>query len=414
MINSFKNRVFGCAIIKSLNSNYNADFSHQPRTLPDGVVYATDKVLKYSVRNFWNDFYKEEKIFFFKSLDEKMKPRTLDERYISLFGAHKTTITSDKFSVFEFDGESVTGKIPDKPKAKDIKALFKEMDEDNEYKVFEKTFNIIAGPRTSNIARTDEIKISADPLQEESYFFYLDKDNKQVRIEGESSDIISISNLVLDAMGGGINRQETLKELLKCLDIRLFGATYAGKTNISIHGTTQISHGINRFVRGDKFSEQIMSPFRNPGDKNIDSTMTTLGSQSKLHEGHYVHHFSVNPKNIEDDAILTKGNNLSQDDISKLKEGLRKGVTYYDSAAKAGTDNELLLWIQLKEESKAVLPSFVEMVTINEEKEIDLILIKELLNKPHIKVEIEKVELYYNSVTTKVINAPDIAQHIEL
>ena len=52
MSNTFKNRVFGCVVIKSVNSNYNADFSHQPRTLPDGSVYATDKALKYTVRNY--------------------------------------------------------------------------------------------------------------------------------------------------------------------------------------------------------------------------------------------------------------------------------------------------------------------------------------------------------------------------
>jgi CRISPR-associated protein Csh2 len=57
MSTSFKNRVFGCAIIKSINSNYNADFSHQPRTLPDGTVYATDKTLKYSIRNYMVKHY---------------------------------------------------------------------------------------------------------------------------------------------------------------------------------------------------------------------------------------------------------------------------------------------------------------------------------------------------------------------
>ena len=46
MNNLFKNRVFGCAIIKSVNSIYNADFSQQPRTLPDATVNATDKALK--------------------------------------------------------------------------------------------------------------------------------------------------------------------------------------------------------------------------------------------------------------------------------------------------------------------------------------------------------------------------------
>jgi CRISPR-associated protein Csh2 len=46
----FKNRVYGFAVIKAINSNYNADFSGQPRTLPNGQVYATDKALKYTVR----------------------------------------------------------------------------------------------------------------------------------------------------------------------------------------------------------------------------------------------------------------------------------------------------------------------------------------------------------------------------
>ena len=31
----FNNRVFGCVVVKSINSNYNADFSGQPRTLPE-------------------------------------------------------------------------------------------------------------------------------------------------------------------------------------------------------------------------------------------------------------------------------------------------------------------------------------------------------------------------------------------
>lgn len=30
MSNTFKNRVFGCVVIKSVNSNYNADFTTVP------------------------------------------------------------------------------------------------------------------------------------------------------------------------------------------------------------------------------------------------------------------------------------------------------------------------------------------------------------------------------------------------
>lgn len=304
MSNAFNNRVFGCAIIKSINSNYNADFSHQPRTLPNGTVYATDKVLKYSIRNYWKKVQNEQ-VFYSKSLTDDMSPRTLDETLELHFG-----------------------------------------------------------------------KIE-------------DKDKNALRLK-------------------------VLKNILSCIDVRIFGGTYAGKTNISIHGTCQITHGVNRFGENVIYSEQIMSPFRNPSEKNADSTMTTLGTQSKLQEGHYVHHFSVNPKNIEDDAKRVGAEGLTISDIEKLKEGLRKGVSYYDSAAKAGTENELLLWVQLKSDSKIVLPSFVELVTIKEDKTIDLQAISTLLAKEHIKGEIEKIELYYNIGITNVENAPEGAKALEL
>src|SRR5690554_5316392 len=305
MAQEFNNRVYGFAIIKSINSNYNADFSGQPRKLPNGTVYATDKALKYSIRNYWKDAL-GEKVFYFKSLSEEMSPRTLDETYNLHFG--------------DFKGKDKSPEL----------------------------------------------------------------------------------------------RLEVLRNILKCLDVKLFGGTYAGKTNISIHGTCQITHGLNKFVENVIYSEQIMSPFRNPGEKSIDSTMTTLGSQSRLEEGHYVHHFSVNPKNIEDDITRVDGQGLLGEDISKLKEGLRKGATYYDSAAKAGTENELLLWVQLRPEAKVVLPSFVSLIEINENREIDLTKVSDLLTEPHIKGDIEKIEIYYNKSNTKVLNEPAGAEFNEL
>ena len=306
MSSVFNNRVFGCTIIKSINSNYNADFSHQPRTLPNGTVYATDKTLKWSIRNYWKK-NQNLNVFYSKTFDENMSPRTLDETFESHFGKEAFKIT----------------------------------------------------------------------------------DKNKLRLE-------------------------VLKSILSYLDVRLFGGTYAGKTNISIHGTCQITHGVNRFGENIIYSEQIMSPFRNPSEKNADSTMTTLGTQSKLQEGHYVHHFSVNPKNIEEDTKRVGVEGLSEDDIENLKLALRNGVTYYDSAAKAGTENELLLWVQLKDGSKTVLPSFVELVVVNDDKTIDLELVSNLLAKAHIKDEIEKIELFYNIGVTKVINVPSGAISVEL
>lgn len=297
MSQKFNNRVYGFAIVKSINSNYNADFSGQPRRLPNGIVYATDKALKYSIRNYWKNAL-GEKVFYFKSLSDDMAPRTLDETYELHFG------------------------------------------------------------------KTKEKK------------------------------------------GAGL-RKEILKNILSVLDVKLFGGTYAGATNVSIHGTCQITHGVNRFPENVIYSEQIMSPFKNSNEKSKDSTMTTLGTQSKLEEGHYVHHFSVNPKNIEEDTSRVGIEGLTTDDIEKLKEGLRKGASFYDSSAKSGTENELLFWITLKEGSKLVMPSFIEFVEIDKDRKIDLSKVKDYLSQKEVASEIASVEIYYNKAVTQVENAPE-------
>lgn len=310
MSNSFTHRVYGCAIIKSINSNFNADFSHMPRTLPDGIVYATDKALKFTVRNYLQNQYPDSNTLYFKRLNKDFNPFDLPEAYEAMY---KSKVKED-------------------------------------------------------------------------------------------------------------NKDKILKNLLSSIDVRLFGATFApkgagiDKKNISIHGPLQITHGINRFPKNDIYSEQIMSPFRNPGEEgNAEKGAATLGSQSKLREGHYVFHFSVNPQNIADHVKRLNGigTELSTDDIAKAKEALRRGATYYDSASKAGSENELLLWVELKEKSKAVLPSFIDIITIAEDGTIDLGGVANLLNSEHIQNEVETVELYFNP-GTKLTGLPQNANTANL
>ena len=217
MMSEFKNRVFGCAVVKAINSNYNADFSGQPRTLPSGIVYATDKAFKYTIKNYLKDVYSDsEYILYFKRLKNEFTPDDLTDAYKRRFQSE---------------------------------------------------------------VRNDTIETIA-------------------------------------------------RNLLSCIDVRLFGATFAPKgegiknKNISIHGPVQINHGVNIWKENNIFSEQIMSPFRNPGESGSeDKQATTLGRQSKLEEGHYLHHFSINPKNLIDVSTLAgeDAKKLSEDDILKLK-----------------------------------------------------------------------------------------------
>jgi CRISPR-associated protein Csh2 len=313
-MSDFKNRVFGCAVVKAINSNYNADFSGQPRTLPNGVVYATDKAFKYTVKNYLKDVYDSEKIFYFKSLNANLNPISLDETYKKHFG----------------DYPKGTGK--------------------------------------------DKVKKTA-----------------------------------------------VAKNLLSCLDIRLFGATFAGETNISIHGTVQVNHGVNIWKENNIFSEQITSPFSNKADDpEAEKGMTTIGRQAKLEEGHYLHHFSINPLNLRD-IIEIAGEDqcekLSDDDISKLKEAMRRGVTWYDSASKAGCENEMLVWVQLKESSKIVLPNFTTLIELKEAKEngncvYDFSGLKTELEK--FSNEIEAIKVYYNKRTCVVKNLPTNSTETDL
>lgn len=303
MLTEFKNRVFGSVILKSINSNFNADFTHHPRTLPDGVVYSTDKALKFAIKDYFRKLTDVAPLFYVKRLNDNLNPYTLDETYELLFG--------------EF------------PKDK------------------------------------DEVK-----------------------------------------------RKVVLNNLLNCLDIRLFGATFAGKANISIHGPVQISHGINKYFENEIYTEDILSPFRNPGEEGSDEKgMSTIGNQTNLKEGHYVFHFSINPKNTEEFyQMVNNGKNddeklcLSNDDINKLKEAMNNSVTALDSSRKIGTENEATIWVQLIENSKKVLPSFTELISVTKENDISIIdctKVSENLNS--VAAEIEKVEVYYNPTTTKIV-----------
>jgi len=303
----FKNRMFGCVILKSINSNFNADFTHHPRTLPDGVVYSTDKALKYAVKDYLRKHNAlGDNIFYIKRFNESLNPLTLDETYIEIFGEYPKKKTKKK-----------------------------------------------------------------------------DKETEE------------------------INRIEILKNLLSCIDIRLFGATFAGETNISIHGTVQINHGVNRFPENEIYTEDILSPFRNPGEEgSAEKGMSTIGNQTNLKEGHYVFHFSVNPKNTEELYKKVNDNSLflSKEDIQKLKEAFNNSVTALDSSRKIGTENEATVFVQLKEGSKKMLPSFTELVYVKrngEKVQIDCKKIQENIQK--IDKDVESVEVFYNPLNTDIV-----------
>jgi len=259
----------GLIIVKSENSNFNADFTHTPRRLPDenGTIYATDKSLKYCMRKYLKDN----------------------------------------------SGEIVFG-----------------------------------WRRKTN---------SGDPIN-------IDENYKQIFL---------VTNLG--------DKNNILQNLVRCIDIRLFGVTFApeekGK-NVSLTGTVQISYGINKYNENVHYSNQILSPYQ-PKEKG---QQTTIGEESKALESHYVFDFIVNPNHLKDgvDHLNSeeKGTaTLTQNDIKLFKEAARVGVSNVNSTTKIGSENELLLYVEY--DRPIMLQNLKDFITIERDGDKKKVKLTELL-----------------------------------
>ena len=362
MKNRFNSRVFGAVLVKATVANYNADFTGSPRTLPNGVVYATDKALKYAIRNYFKLDTDNNIFYTTRYKKENMQPLDIDETYIELFGEYP--------------------KLKKVEENKEVKAIKKDAEKKKE--AFSKQ---IKEEVEKFINENKEYKI----VQSINNNYLLKKE-----IDGKSNFVI------VGEKPDDIKRVPILQNLFKSLDIRLFGATFASKEgNISIHGNAQITHGINIYAQNNIFTEDIVSPFRNSNENSDDSQQTTIGNQTVLEEGHYLHNFTINPKNSEDlIKLIDNQGYLTTDDIDKFKEGINRGVSYLDSASKIGVENEFSIFVTLKESEKIQLPSFTTLIKVEEQEEsskrkLDLSEIKNLLED--VADKIEKVEIYIDA-----------------
>lgn len=89
------NRVYGVVAIRSIMSNWNADFTGRPKTISSGAIFGSDKALKYPIKKMW--LAQGEKVLAIKSYKleqkskkadeeaEKLQPRDLQERYEQIF-----------------------------------------------------------------------------------------------------------------------------------------------------------------------------------------------------------------------------------------------------------------------------------------------------------------------------------------
>lgn len=299
--NEFKNRVYGCVVVKATNANYNADFNGLPRRLKsDGSFYATDKSFKWLVRNYIKKNYENEKILFTKYYDENFVD------------------TVDLKKAFEM------------------------------------------------VTRSRDIKV--------------------------------------------LKKKDILPKLTECIDVRLFGAVFSPENskkndkdenkNISIHGAVQVNHATDLYGEGKVYTDEILAPF------------TAIGSMSKATEAHYIHNFSINPKNLSSWTKVLENENsiklLSPNDIAILKNAFNNAATLYDSHSKSGVENELSVYATLKEGSLLTLPNFAQFITFKkgengEKNSFDLSKLMSYLKK--YETEIDCIEVYAIDELTDVFCA---------
>lgn len=300
----------GLIIVKSKNSNFNADFTGTPRRLPDtdGTIYATDKSLKYCIRKYLKDTI-EEPVFVWRRKKGNDQPMDIGENFESLF-------------------------------------------------------------------------------------------NEKIE---------------------GTDKTDILKHLTSCIDIRLFGVTFAPKKsertkkskNTSITGPIQISYGIDKLAENIHYTNQISSPYRDPTDKNAQQT--TIGDESKGLESHYVFDYIINYKHLEDSTVHLKDADiyLSNSDIENFKKAARLGVNNVNSAAKIGSENEFFLFVDYSTPfCPQNLKDFIRISNKEGKTNIDLKTLEQYLigkenNNGILGNDDVRIELYYDPAKTTIIGFKD-------
>ncbi|MDD4627546.1 MAG: type I CRISPR-associated protein Cas7 [Syntrophomonas sp.] len=198
---------------------------------------------------------------------------------------------------------------------------------------------------------------------------------------------------------------EVLGNLFSATDVMNFGATFAEKKqNISITGAVQINQGFNLYEKTNVLAQDILSPFRNPNDKSEDKTATSIGTKIVTDEAHYVYSFSVNPANYADYVGLIDGfEGYTIEAYEKFKRAARVATTAFNTNSKSGCENELALFIELKEDSKLFLANLDRYVEVRKKEKqtlYDLSKLAEIIAPQ--QEEIQSIELFHNPISVRV------------
>lgn len=186
-----------------------------------------------------------------------------------------------------------------------------------------------------------------------------------------------------------------LKNLMNCVDVKNFGATFAESgSNISITGAVQIGQGFNQYRETSPEEQQILSPFRNEDeDKN-----STLGTKIVSNEAHYFYPFVINPMAYKELVELGVTEGYTEEDYLNFKRTALVSATSFATNSKVGCENEFALFVETK--ADAYLPNLSEYIQFEKGEDKNTIKIQCMGLLKDLGEKIESVEIYYNPHTT--------------
>lgn len=337
--NIIKNSYNGLLVVKAKNANFNAGFDGNPRTLPDGKIFATDKALKYCLRE-----------------------------YFSLFKDNLAFVRRNRKLVSNGESSQYTYELLAQNFISKLKYL---VDRENPFQT------------------VPEGILSKEDKEELLNFYNKNK-------EGLNDILNNQKNNEIDKKFKAILKNDKLQmNVLKSfVDVRLFGVVFAVSGNISITGPVQISYGVNKFDKTNIFAIDILSPYKNPNagkndkksnDKNLNEesveqevkvvNQTTIGDEARADEVYYVYNISVNANNA-------KISNMNDDDLELLKEGLLNSVDVISSTTKFGCEAVSLIWFKNKDNRIFNnLDDYISIKEIDKKIVLNYYELKEFLNR---------------------------------
>lgn len=198
--------------------------------------------------------------------------------------------------------------------------------------------------------------------------------------------------------------REVLTNLFNAIDVKNFGATFAvAGINLSITGAVQFGQGYNKYEESVAEEQPILSPFRD-GTKTTpdkgEAKNSTLGTKIVSDEAHYFYPFTVNPIAYKEYTELGVTDGYTEEDYMNFKRTALTSATAHATNAKEGCENEFGLFVET--ESTLYLPNMSEYINFEKGEEKNTISIHcgGIINE--VSDRIQKIEIYYNPLTTVI------------